>query len=176
MLPVIFSALSELLLDTGIRPGADIWEAINDLFELGKEMKSGGVIGGLIAYGMNKALSIYGTLPILSLSFLYCLVVCFWGSLRGLIARITQERSYAPVPDGKTPAERSDAAAAPAPSVKRQAKIIRTKPDLIDIPLGAEEEKLPIGQRIKNAQYGKGSDTVIRTPPKIISGFDEEAA
>ena len=77
MLPVIFAALSELLLDTGIREGADLWEAINDLFELGKQMKSGGVIGGLIAYGMNKALSLYGTPPILGLSFIYCFIVCF---------------------------------------------------------------------------------------------------
>ncbi|MER2234933.1 MAG: DNA translocase FtsK [Candidatus Limivicinus sp.] len=176
MLPVLFSALSELLLDTGIRPGSDIWEAINDLFELGKEMKSGGVIGGLIAYGMNKALSIYGTLPILSLSFLYCLVVCFWGSMRNLITRITEGRSsYAAVRTAKAPAERTGAAETPTVTAKKQAKIIRTKPDLIDIPLGAEDEKLPIGQRVKNAQYGKGSSAVIRTPPKIITGFDEDA-
>ena len=174
MLPVLLSALSELLLDTGIRPGADIWEAINDLFELGKVMKSGGVIGGLITFGLNKALSIYGTLPILGLSFIYCFIVCFWGSLRNLVAKITEPRSsYVKVQPGR-PAERAVTADANAGGGKKPpVKVIQTKPDLIDIPLGDEEEKLPIGQRVKKATYGQGSDAVIRTPPKIITGFDD---
>ena len=156
MLPVLLSALSELLLDTGIRPGADIWEAINDLFELGKVMKSGGVIGGLITFGLNKALSIYGTLPILGLSFIYCFIVCFWGSLRNLVAKITEPRSsYVKVQPGR-PAERAVTADANAGGGKKPpVKVIQTKPDLIDIPLGDEAEKLPIGQRVKKATYGR---------------------
>ena len=155
MLPVLLSALSELLLDTGIRPGADIWEAINDLFELGKVMKSGGVIGGLITFGLNKALSIYGTLPILGLSFIYCFIVCFWGSLRNLVAKITEPRSsYGKVQPGR-PAERTVTADANAAGGKKPpVKVIQTKPDLIDIPLGDEEEKLPIGQRVKKVSFG----------------------
>ena len=175
MLPVIFAALSELLLDTGIREGADLWEAINDLFELGKQMKSGGVIGGLIAYGMNKALSLYGTLPILGLSFIYCFIVCFWGSLRALISKITQSHTaYVNDQQVSHPIERPVTANAPADSVKKPVKIVHTKPDLIDIPLGDEEEKLPVGDRVERAKYTKGTKTVIRTPPKIINGFEEE--
>ncbi len=153
MLPVLLSALSELLLDTGIRPG---------------------VIGGLITFGLNKALSIYGTLPILGLSFIYCFIVCFWGSLRNLVAKITEPRSsYVKVQPGR-PAERAVTADANAGGGKKPpVKVIQTKPDLIDIPLGDEEEKLPIGQRVKKATYGQGSDAVIRTPPKIITGFDD---
>ena len=175
MLPVLFAALSELLLDTGIRPGTNIWEAINDLYDLGKVMKSGGVIGGLIAYGLNRALSIYGALPVLCLSFIYCFIVCFWGSLHGLIAKITQPRStYVNDQQAELPVGRPVTANAPAPEEKKPVKIVRQKPDLIDIPLGDEEEKLPIKKRVEEATYTKGTRPVIRKPPKIIKGFDEE--
>ncbi|MBR4472196.1 MAG: DNA translocase FtsK [Oscillospiraceae bacterium] len=174
MLPVIFSALSELMLNTEIRAGTGIWDAVNDLYDLGKVMKSGGVIGGLIANGMNKALSMYGTLPLLVLSFLYCFIVCFWGSLRGLISRITNSHNaYVQYQQETHPIEKAVTANAPAAGAKKPVKIVHTKPDLIDIPLGEEEEELSIGQRVEKAKYGKGTRTVIRTPPKIISGFDE---
>ena len=90
MLPVLLAALSDLMLNTAIREGATITEAVNELFDFGTLMKSGGVVGGLIANGMNRALSMYGTLPLLVLAFLYCFIVCCWGSLRGLIAKITR--------------------------------------------------------------------------------------
>ena len=86
MLPVLLAALSALMLGPEIREGTQISDAVNDLFDLGNVMKSGGVIGGLIAHVMNKALSMYGTLPLLVLGFLYCFVVCCWGSFRGLVA------------------------------------------------------------------------------------------
>ena len=93
MLPVILAALSELMLNTSIHEGASFGEMVNDLFDLGKVMKSGGVIGGLIAYGMFRALSMAGTLPLLILGFLYCFIVCCWGSVRGLFARITRSHN-----------------------------------------------------------------------------------
>ena len=50
MLPVLLAALSALMLGPEIREGTPISEAANDLFDLGNVMKSGGVVGGLIAH------------------------------------------------------------------------------------------------------------------------------
>ena len=148
MMPVLLSALSELMLSTGIRDGVAIRDAVNDLFELGKVMKSGGVIGGLIAWGMNRTLSMYGTLPLLVLGFLYCFVVCCWGSMRGLVARITRshnayvryEQEHQKIE--KKAAARGVADLRTAPK-KQPTKIMQgTRQGMfnVDIPLGEEAE------------------------------------
>ncbi len=175
MLPVIFAALSELMLNTEIKPGTGIWDAVNDLYDLGKEMKSGGVIGGLIANGMNKALSIYGTLPLLALSFIYCFIVCCWGSLRGLISRITTSHSaYARYEREHKPIERA-AANVSARQGRNGPRIVRdSRTELIDIPLGDDEDALMIGDKPAKGRSGIARSQKPKKPPVIIQGFSEE--
>ena len=171
MLPVIFAALSELMLDTGIREGADLYEAVNDLFDLGTLMKSGGVIGGLIAWAMNRALSMYGTLPLLVLGFLYCFVVCCWGSLRGLIARITRshnayvryEQEHRKIEEKAAARGILDLRTAPK---KQPTKIVQgTRQGIfnVDIPLGEEDDFLDV-----NAAAGKVKKTARSTPHRTV--------
>ena len=171
MLPVIFAALSELMLDTGIREGADLYEAVNDLFDLGTVMKSGGVIGGLIAWAMNRALSMYGTLPLLVLGFLYCFVVCCWGSLRGLIARITRshnayvryEQEHRKIEEKAAARGILDLRTAPK---KQPTKIVQgTRQGIfnVDIPLGEEDDFLDV-----NAAAGKVKKTARSTPRRTV--------
>ena len=169
MLPVLVAALSELMLNAEIRQGTDIRQAVNDLFELGKVMKSGGVIGGLIANGMNRMLSMYGTLPLLLLSFLYCFVVCCWGSLRGLISIITRSRNaYAQYELERSREQRRAATrgvtALNAPVQKKPTKIMQgTRRDMfdVDIPLGEEDDFLDV-----NAAAGTVKRSATRKPAR----------
>ncbi len=172
MLPVLLAALSDLLLNTGIREGITIWDAVNELFDLGTVMKSGGVIGGLIANGMNRALSMYGTLPLLVLAFLYCFIVCCWGSLRGLIARITRSHNaYVQYELEHQKIEKKAAAVGirdlrQTPK-KQPTKIVQGERRAmfdVDIPLGEEDDFLSV-----NAAAGQVRQTKTRKPAKKIT-------
>lgn len=174
MLPVLFAALSDLMLNTAIREGSSIYEAVNELFDLGTLMKSGGVIGGLIANGMNRALSMYGTLPLLVLAFLYCFVVCCWGSLRGLIARITRSHNaYVKYELEHQKIEKKAAAAGisnlrTAPS-KQPTKIVQGERRAlfdVDIPLGEDETVLGVNAaegRVKQVKTARPARKTVKT-------------
>ena len=167
MLPVLLAALSALMLGPEIREGTAISEAVNDLFDLGNVMKSGGVIGGLIAHVMNKALSMYGTLPLLVLGFLYCFVVCCWGSFRGLVAVITRSHNaYVRYEQEHQKIEQKAAARGIAnlrtPAKKQPTKIVQgTRQGMfnVDIPLGDEDDALTV-----NAAAGKVKKTSTPRP------------
>ena len=169
MLPVLLAALSALMLGPEIREGTPISEAVNDLFDLGNVMKSGGVIGGLIAHVMNRALSMYGTLPLLVLGFLYCFVVCCWGSFRGLVAVITRSHNaYVRYEQEHQKLEQKAAARGIAnlrtPTKKQPTKIVQgTRQGMfnVDIPLGDEDDSLAV-----NAAAGKVKKTAAPRPAR----------
>ena len=169
MLPVLLAALSALMLGPEIREGTPISEAVNDLFDLGNVMKSGGVIGGLIAHVMNRALSMYGTLPLLVLGFLYCFVVCCWGSFRGLVAVITRSHNaYVRYEQEHQKLEQKAAARGIAnlrtPTKRQPTKIVQgTRQGMfnVDIPLGDEDDSLTV-----NAAAGKVKKTAAPRPAR----------
>ena len=181
MLPVILAALSELMLNTGIRDGSTLSEAVEDLYQLGMVMKSGGVIGGLIAFGMNRLLSVAGALPLLVLGFLYCFVVCCWGSLRGLIARITRSHNAYVRYEQQQSELRKKAPAAEKTGVspKRPTKIVqgdRRSTYGVDIPLGEEEDLYNLDEAadLLNAGAVKGKTPVRKSRTKIIHETAQE--
>ena len=171
MLPVLLAALADLMLNTAIREGTPIWDAVNELFDLGKVMKSGGVIGGLIANGMNRALSMYGTLPLLVLAFLYCFVVCCWGSLRGLISRITRSHNaYVQYELEHQKIEKKAAAAGVsnlrAATKKQPTKIVQGERRAmfdVDIPLGEEDDFLGVNAAAGQVKQGKTQKPAKKT-------------
>ena len=143
MLPVILAALSELMLNTSIHEGGSFTQMVNDLFDLGKVMQSGGVIGGLIAYGMFRALSMAGTLPLLVLAFLYCFIVCCWGSVRGLIARITRSHNAYVQYEQKRAEQKKNEPVKPVNAARKPTKIIQSDRRVgynVDIPLGEGDD------------------------------------
>lgn len=173
MLPVIFAALSELMFNTGIRDGANFGEAVEDLYELGTVMKSGGVIGGLIAFGMHRTLSMYGTLPLLVLGFVYCFIICCWGSFRSLLARITRTRNaYGRIQQDARDRRKTEPA--------RAAGVVKTPPKIIqgdrrgtydvDIPLGEEDDLFDMDsfaeelgtKPLKRTRRGRKQPEIIR--------------
>ncbi len=181
MLPILFAALSDLLTNSPMRTEDGIWDAINNLFEDGRVMKSGGVIGGLIANGLNTALSIYGALPILLVGFLYSMIVCFWGSMHRLLSLITQSHNaYVEYEQerAKHPPKTVDKTADMA--VRRPPKVLtgdRRSTFGVDIPLGEEEEELDAygAQKLKKtpatASKTKKPTTIIHD---LSTGTEED--
>ena len=171
MLPVLMAALADLMLNTEIRDGTPIWEAVEELFDLGTLMKSGGVVGGLIANGMNRALSMYGTLPLLVLAFLYCFIVCCWGSMRGLIARITRSHNaYVQYELEHQKIEKKAAASGISnlrtPARKQPTKIVQGERRAIfdvDIPLGEDEDFLDVNAAVGQVRHSKSTRTTRKT-------------
>ena len=172
MLPVILAALSELMLNTSIHEGASFGEMVNDLFDLGKVMKSGGVIGGLIAYGMFRALSMAGTLPLLILGFLYCFIVCCWGSMRGLIARITRSHNAYVQYEQQRAEQKKNEPVKPLNINRKPPKIIQSDRRVgynVDIPLGEEEDLFDTDKAAKALKTGiRRTSGSGRRQPQII--------
>ncbi|MCR5090320.1 MAG: DNA translocase FtsK [Oscillospiraceae bacterium] len=174
MLPVLLAGLSDLLLNSPIREGDGIQKAMEILFEAGREMKSGGVVGGLIANFLNRTLSIYGAMPILLGGFLYSFIVSCWGSLRGLVVVLTRshnayvnyERTHRIIPKRET----LDIPARNTPKIVKG-----TRKDIynVDIPLGEDEEFLDVmdksSRRKKSATFGSecsGPQIIRETLPE----------
>ncbi len=149
MLPVVFAAMGNLLFYK-IKAGAfDLQTVTGTLFMQGQLMNSGGVIGGLIAVGLEKAFSIYGAMPLLMFAFLYFLIRSLNSSITGLAERISERPKYDPA----MYADKNEPVSAPASSEKRKTKvevIPRTQyaADFnLDIPLGEEDDYIfPINE------------------------------
>ena len=174
MLPVIFAALSELMLNTtGIQEWGNFGKTLEELYELGTVMQSGGVIGGLIAFGMHRTLSMYGTLPLLVLGFVYCFIICCWGSFRSLLARITRTRNaYGRIQQDARDRRKTEPA--------RAAGVEKTPPKIIqgdrrgtydvDIPLGEEDDLFDMDafaeelgtKPLKRTRRGRKQPEIIR--------------
>ena len=174
MLPVIFAALSELMLNTtGIQEWGNFGKTLEELYELGTVMQSGGVIGGLIAFGMHRTLSMYGTLPLLVLGFVYCFIICCWGSFRSLLARITRTRNaYGRIQQDARDRRKTEPA--------RAAGVVKTPPKIIqgdrrgtydvDIPLGEEDDLFDMDafaeelgtKPLKRTRRGRKQPEIIR--------------
>lgn len=80
MIPIIAAALGSLFFYTGTTDTADMQALTGALFEQGQDLHSGGVIGGLIAIGLENAFSLYGAMPVLLVLLIFFTVKCFNGS------------------------------------------------------------------------------------------------
>ncbi|MDO4989992.1 MAG: DNA translocase FtsK 4TM domain-containing protein, partial [Eubacteriales bacterium] len=65
LVPILLSALVSLLIYQYDVTGSDVKRLAELLFDQGKELDSGGVLGGLLAVGLEMAFSIYGAFPVL---------------------------------------------------------------------------------------------------------------
>ncbi len=82
LIPILVAAILHLFLYQYDIGSADIADIADELFANGKELESGGVLGGLIAVGLEKALSIYGALPVLIVLTLVCVIYAFSGNVK----------------------------------------------------------------------------------------------
>ena len=148
LLPVLFAAMGNLFFAEPVLGDFDLKAVVGDLFLAGQALNSGGVIGGLIAVGLEMALSIYGAFPLLLVLFVVCVFVGFKISLSGIIGKVRENS-----------ARYGEAEAEPAPIIQElpEKKKRRTEPKTekkieriprasfpVDIPLGEDEEELPL--------------------------------
>ena len=179
LLPVLFAAMGNLLFAEPIVGDFDLKLVVGNLFLEGQALNSGGVIAGLIAVGLEMALSIYGALPLLLVLFVVCVFVGFKISLSGMIGKLRENSA------------RYDAADEPAPVIqqlpekkkrknepKAEKKIERIPRSSfpVDIPLGDEdEEALPLND-LRDYDRVEGEEKAARRTKVRKKAAEESAA
>lgn len=144
MLPILFAAMGNLMFYE-LSPGAfDIQKVTGTLFEQGQEMNAGGVIGGLLALGLEKALSIYGALPLLLLGFMFFLIKSLNSSVSGIVGKISERPKYDPAmyAEQKDPLAMLSNTEAHKTKVERIPRTQYTTGYSIDIPLGDDDDAI----------------------------------
>ena len=151
LLPLLFAAMANLAFYE--LPGGefDLKTAANTLFIQGKALECGGAVGGLLAFALEKLFSVYGAFPLLLALFALCLITACNSSISDIIKKLRESgrAQYDPAmydePEirqertaRKSARNASDAPAA-APASRRSAY-------QIDIPLGDDEETLPLNR------------------------------
>ncbi len=167
MIPIIAAALGSLFFYTGTTDTADMQALTGALFEQGQSLQSGGVIGGLIAIGLENAFSLYGAMPVLLVLLIFFTVKCFNGSFIKAFGKARERASVKydpamyekkrPAPaedeDAVLPLELGGAHERAAKPEKRGAKIERIQRESVlpEISLDDDEE-LPLADK-----RGKGT-------------------
>ena len=167
MIPIIAAALGSLFFYTGTTDTADMQALTGALFEQGQSLQSGGVIGGLIAIGLENAFSLYGAMPVLLVLLIFFTVKCFNGSFIKAFGKARERASvkYDPAmyekkrpalaedEDAVLPLELGGAHERAAKPEKRGAKIERIQRESVlpEISLDDDEE-LPLADK-----RGKGT-------------------
>ena len=121
------------------------------LFEQGQALTSGGAVGGLLSLALKKLFSVYGAFPLLLALFALCLITACNSSISDIIKKI-RERSHAeydpamydePEIRQERTARKPSRSASDAPAI---APVSRRSVYPIDIPLGDDEEALPLNR------------------------------
>ena len=142
LLPVLLAAILSLILyEPPFQVKFDLKLTAGQLFESGQYLESAGVLGGLLAIGLEMAFSLYGALPVLAVAFVACAICAFSKSFKK-VARQVKIRATAPY----DPAMYEDALAPvgavtgkiPPSEAKKIQRIARS--ELMDIPLGDEDD------------------------------------
>ena len=82
LIPVFVAAIVSLFENPFDFSRANFMSIADMLFDYGKQLESAGVFGGLLAVGLESALSIYGALPVLIVLTIVCGVYAFSGSMK----------------------------------------------------------------------------------------------
>lgn len=153
LLPLICAALYQLIACDSLMEGFELKAAVGLLFEQGQALRAGGVIGGLMAVGLEMAFSVYGAAPILIAAFAFFLILAVRGSFSGLFSGKKEHtrKKYDPAmyetepdfPELMPVIEESKPAKAPK-RARTEAKIERVQRGAypVDVPLGDDEEEL----------------------------------
>ena len=164
LLPIFFSAIMELGLGLTKTLNTEFMAIVSELYYYGLTMESGGVLGGLLAKGLEAAFSVYGAMPVLILLFLTCLILALRGSFKGMFSGVRIERRpYDPAayaePEKFTVPELRDERGIPVGKAPKKIERVDRRTYDVDVPLGDDEEPLQLF----------GSDTAKSTPAKSSS-------
>ena len=157
LLPMLFSAIVQLT-QGGMELGRlDLGMEVGSLFDKGLSLRSGGVLGGLLATLLTRALSIYGAWLLTLLLLVLCLILTLRGGLRGLgesakaaaqtvmSERAARVRESVTVPELGVEEEKDEPIAPPKPPrAQKPPKKAERRAAAMDIPLGEDEEPFPL--------------------------------
>jgi len=150
LLPVVFAAIGNLMFGDYTLNNFDFGIEANRLFEQGQNMKSGGVLGGLLAIGLDMAVSIYGALPMLLVCFVVFILIGFTGGITGALNKAKEHKpvKYDPsmyqqsaAKPGKKAKKNNEADLLPVQTANKIERIPRAVFP-VDVPLGEDEEEL----------------------------------
>ena len=142
LLPVLLAAILSLVLyEPPFQAKFDLKLTTGQLFESGQYLESAGVLGGLLAMGLEMAFSIYGALPVLVVAFVACAICAFSKSFKK-VAQQVKIRATAPYDpslyeDSLAPVGAVTGKIPPSEAKKIQ-RIARSS--VMDIPLGDEDD------------------------------------
>ena len=138
LLPVIFGAMTHLLFSS-----ADLGSAggfagmISLLYADGSRLAFGGVVSGLLSYGLELVFSVYGAFPLLLAAFIFFLLSAFNLSIRKIVAwaKNRERAEYEPEPMPDPEPEYASASTGSEPRIETMKDPRRG----IDIPLDDDE-------------------------------------
>lgn len=87
MVPVFVSAIGSMVAYNVPEEKILLQDLTGRLFEEGLSMQSGGVLGGLIGIGLEKAFSIYGAMPVVVAALIFCIVKSVNGSFKSIFGK-----------------------------------------------------------------------------------------
>lgn len=177
LLPVIFAALANLFMCPSMVEGFELKSAVGSLFVSGQAMDCGGVLGGLIATGLEAAFSVYGAIPILLVIFIVLFFVVFKlnpveliGKLRTVRAKEYDPEMYrdALPPDDDFPAPVKPKREEPQKTAPVRAK---KEPKIEVMPAGAFNMDIPLGEdedalTLLNTGSGSGEPYAVQPKPR----------
>ena len=94
LLPLLMGSFLHLVLCKVHFTAGDVGAVIGELYRFGQSGEAGGVVAGGLGMLLQAALSKYVAVPLLLLAFIYCLMRCFYFTVRKFVTWL-QERSEA---------------------------------------------------------------------------------
>lgn len=173
--PLFFGAFCHLFL------AGDVIEfskhVVKDLYKQGVEMKGGGLLGGLLAMGLNSAVSVYGAYPVFFFGFVFFAMNGVGLTIPRLIRNYKANRQtakeqkatalpVAPVKSGKTAVPKQETSA-PIKPFKRGRKAI-------DIPVDDPTE--PVTEYVEEKVGFFNTKPRVKTPDQILTGTADKPA
>ena len=175
LIPVFVAAIVSLFENPFDFSRANFMAIADMLFDYGKQLESAGVFGGLLAVGLESALSIYGALPVLIVLTIVCGVYAFSGSMKKTAdkvadrVKIQMQAQYDPsmYENSLTPIS---AVTGSLPANRRRIERVQRGAYNADIPLG-EDDAMSL---LDSAAPAKEESKPRRQKPKI-TGVSEKA-
>ncbi len=166
LLPILVAAIISLFAYEPYAGGMDITDLADALFRRGKDLEAAGVFGGLLAIALERALSIWGAVPVLILLTVACILCAFSGSVKKAADRIKvqMQTPYDPAHYDNPLRPVSAVSGKSSRSVRKIERVERGAYSP-DIPLGEDEDALSLSSD-KTESFSQ-TKTAPRRRPKI---------
>ena len=186
LLPLLFGTLLHLILCRSAFTTADFGAVISELYSGGKALTCGGVLSGGLGILLKAALSVYASVPVVLLAFLYVLMCSLNLTLAKIIGWFHDRAESKYIPDEEIIPDEDEADAVPLQPVpelpgskrKKAAEKPVAQKKFIDIPVDSEVnletpvEPLPVTPAKSRAKSKAGAETKDVQPLSVEEAAD----